>query len=218
MNQWLNPDNRFFSGIRKIVDLVWLSMLWTVCSLPVITMGAATCGLYYAVVKNIRRDRSYAAREFFRGMKDNFWQATGIWVLVLLLLTMVLIGDLPVFGEFLQMESAGDAAMCTFFFVKLCLPLLLFAYALPMISRFDMKTIAVVEKSILLSVRHILHTLALLLLLFAVLILAAAESLLVIFFLPGLYCLIASFFLEPIWRRYTAPQREKENRDCWYLE
>lgn len=217
MTGWLNPENGFFSGVRKIVDLVWLSMLWTICSLPVVTAGAAATGLYYAVVKTIRRDRSYPTKEFFRAMKQNFWQATGIWVGILALLCMVFVGDLPVFGGFFSMDSAVDVMFCLFFFAKLCLPLCLFLYALPMISRFDMKFVAVLEKSLVLAVRHFLHTLALLLLLFVTVVLAVAESLLILLILPGFYCLVASFFLEPIWKRYTNPGGQ-ENGDCWYME
>lgn len=218
MNSWLNPENCFFSGIRKIVDLIWLSMLWTVCSLPIVTIGASTTGLYYAVVKNIRRDRSYPTREFFRGMKENFFQATGIWILIMALFFIVLTGDLSVFGDFLSAETVVDGVFCFFFFLKICLPMVLFLYALPMISRFDMKFVAVLEKSIYLSVRHILYTIILLLLLFVTVILGMAEFLFFLFFLPSLYCLIASFFLEPIWKQYTIPPTKGENRDCWYME
>ena len=220
MNQWLNPDNSFFNGVRKIVDLIWLSVLWAVCSLPIVTAGAATSALYYAVVKNIRRDRSYPTREFFRGMKENFWKATGVWLVVLLFLVMVLVGDLSLFGSFLKLETAADAAFTGLFCLKILLPALLFIYAFPMMSRFDMKFVAILEKSLILSVRHLLHTLPLLLLLFVTLVLAAAESLFVLFFLPGLYCLLASFFLEPIWKRYTdVPEDMREGAaDLWYME
>lgn len=218
MNTWLNPENSFFSGIRKIMDLIWLSMLWTICSLPVVTIGASTAGLYYAVVKNIRRDRSYPTKEFFRGMKENFFQATGVWLLIVILLFMVMVGDLTIFGGFLSCETVTDGIMCFLFFIKICLPLILFLYAFPMMSRFDMKLIAVVEKSFLLSMRHIVHTIGLLLLFFVVMIMALAESLFLLFFLPGLYGLIASFFLEPIWKRYTTPQTKGECGDCWYME
>ncbi|MBP5332214.1 MAG: YesL family protein, partial [Lachnospiraceae bacterium] len=72
MAKFFNPENAFFTTINKIVDTIWLSLLWTICSLPLITIGPASCGLYYATVKVTRRNRSYVTKEFFKGFKQNF--------------------------------------------------------------------------------------------------------------------------------------------------
>ncbi len=220
MDQLLNPENAFFSVVRKIVDLVWLSVLWAVCSVFVVTAGAATSGLYYAVVKNIRRGRSYPSREFFYGMKENFWKATAVWMVILMFLVMMLVGDVPLFAAFFKLETAGDAAFSALFFLKLLIPALVFLYAFPMMSRFEMSVVAILEKSLILSLRHIVRTVPLVLLLFVTIVLAAAEPLFLLFFLPGLYCLAASYLLEPVWKRYTKALNDGEEpeTDAWYME
>ena len=50
MDKILDPENAFFSVVSRIVDMFLLSILWVLTSLPVITAGAASTGLYYAVV------------------------------------------------------------------------------------------------------------------------------------------------------------------------
>ena len=42
MGSLFNPQNAFWSVFGKIADVLALSLLWVICSLPVVTMGAAT--------------------------------------------------------------------------------------------------------------------------------------------------------------------------------
>ena len=43
--------------LTALIDIVWLGLLWLVCSLPVLTLGAASTALYYAMVKSVRHDQ-----------------------------------------------------------------------------------------------------------------------------------------------------------------
>lgn len=38
MSNILNPDNKFFSTINKIIDIIWISLLWSICSFPIFTL------------------------------------------------------------------------------------------------------------------------------------------------------------------------------------
>lgn len=40
-----NPENRFWRWVDRIADVLILSLLWTVCSVPVVTVGAASTAL-----------------------------------------------------------------------------------------------------------------------------------------------------------------------------
>lgn len=62
-----------------------VSMLWMLCSLPVVTMGAATA----AAVGEFSDPENYYShkliREFFRRFRACFFRMTALWVLILLL-------------------------------------------------------------------------------------------------------------------------------------
>ena len=45
-------------ALSNEIDVVWAGMLWIVCSLPIITAGAASQALYYCIVKCVRRQRA----------------------------------------------------------------------------------------------------------------------------------------------------------------
>ena len=50
-----NPENAFFRTADKLADLVMLSLMWALCSIPLVTLGPATAALYDAAVKILRR-------------------------------------------------------------------------------------------------------------------------------------------------------------------
>lgn len=79
-----NIDNPFYRTMGKIGDLVFANVLWLVCSLPVITAGASTLGLF-AVVDKMAAKEDYTVRtDFFKAFKRDFKQATALWLVVLL--------------------------------------------------------------------------------------------------------------------------------------
>ena len=67
--------------VEKIFDIMALGFLWILCSLPVITIGASTTALYYAIVKSVKNNDGYVTKEFFRSFKLNFIPATILWML-----------------------------------------------------------------------------------------------------------------------------------------
>ena len=47
----LSPDNKFFSAVSKIGDFIVLNLLFIITCIPVITIGASCCALYYTIKK-----------------------------------------------------------------------------------------------------------------------------------------------------------------------
>ena len=68
-----SPVMSFFN---KLTDLLFLNILWLVCSLPIITIGASTTAMYYVSITSIRMGDGYVAKRFFKSFVDNFKQAT----------------------------------------------------------------------------------------------------------------------------------------------
>lgn len=78
-------DNPIIQGIGKIVDFVILNLLWLICSLPVITIGASTTALYTVMLKLVKNEEGYIAKGFLKAFKNNFRQSTLMWLLFMLL-------------------------------------------------------------------------------------------------------------------------------------
>lgn len=78
-------DNPILQGIGKIADFVILNLLWLICSLPIITIGASTTALYSVTLKLVKNEEGYIAKGFLKAFKENFKQSTLMWLLFMLL-------------------------------------------------------------------------------------------------------------------------------------
>lgn len=85
MRNFFNIDNAFFRFLSRIADLMILNILFILCSLPILTMGASLCALFYVLLKMRENEEGYIARSFFRAFKENFKKGTVIWLIMLLL-------------------------------------------------------------------------------------------------------------------------------------
>ena len=88
MKNLFSYDNKVMQVLMTIGDLVILNILFLLCSIPIVTMGAAQAGLYTAVrVITDKEDDSSPAAGFFRGFKTGFFKITLIWIPFLLIIT-----------------------------------------------------------------------------------------------------------------------------------
>lgn len=101
MGKLFNLDSPVFSFLNKAADLIWLNILTFICCIPVFTIGASMTALNYVVLKMVRNEEGYITRSFFKSFKQNFKQATIIWLIELVMI-MILAGDFYIlrFGLF----------------------------------------------------------------------------------------------------------------------
>ena len=85
MKQFFNVDNIMFRGISKWMDYVYVSVLWFVFSIPLITMGAAASALYHTSGQCLRHDRGYIFRSFWSCFKNSFRQSAAAVVILAVL-------------------------------------------------------------------------------------------------------------------------------------
>lgn len=51
MDKFFNSDNMVMRTLSKIFDIGWLTLIYLVFCIPIVTVGAATTSLYYVVPK-----------------------------------------------------------------------------------------------------------------------------------------------------------------------
>lgn len=97
MMKKLNVDNPFFNFMGRLADIVLLNLLFLVCSLPMITMGASLAALYQACDDMAEGEFVSAFRNFFGAFRKQLKNSIKIW-LVFLLTGCLLIFDLIFLG------------------------------------------------------------------------------------------------------------------------
>lgn len=211
MGSFFSLEGGFFSWMGKIFDIMLVSLLWVLCCLPIITIGPATTALYYCVVKSIRRERGYIAKEFFHSFKVNIKQ--GIIVgLIFTVLTVVMSFNFYIVR---QMEGKQGSIL---FGIYIALSLFIFItaiYVFPNLSRFTLTMKNLIKNSIIMALRHLPFTIIM-----GAIIIVSAGAMYIIpittLFLPGVACLIVSFMMERILKKYTPEDAGRP--DAWYME
>ena len=197
---YFNPEGLVWKPLGKLGDLVMLSLLWGICSIPLVTVGPATAALYDCTVHCIRRGEGEFFSRFWRTFRAEL--RTGIlaallWGAVLaalFLLRALLMRRLGYAG------AGGAVGMATL--VVLLVPTGMACWVFPLLSRFTFTFGALQGAAVRLALGHILRTLAL-----AVIALLGTELCLrfvsPLIFTPGLVALLWSYLLEPVFARYA---------------
>lgn len=222
MREVFNSDSMLMKTLSKLFDIGYLSIVFILFCIPVVTMGAALTALYYTTVKVIRRERGYVFQEFWRSFKLNFISATKMWIVELVIIVVMLFNITSVLegtNEFSGFMLGAYIVMSLVIYGVSC-------YAYPVLSRFEMKNMAIIRMSLYLAAKYIYFTIPL--------IIISGVAIISIYYLipvmpivpilmPGLASLVYSFLMEIVLKKYTknregATNEHGEDSTEWYNE
>lgn len=202
------PVMQFF---HKTGELIFISALFLLFCIPVITAGSSVTSLYYATIKGVRRERGYVTQEFMRSMKRTFIKGA--------VLTVGMIVWYGLLGIGLSRAKGRMAAVyALFILMSICISV----YIFPVLSRFEMKLSGMVKLSFVMSMRYLYFTIPIaagtMLLMWLQFYVLPAPCILV---LPGAWCFAVTFMMEKVLLAYMPPQQEAEENgacggDAWY--
>lgn len=81
----LDIDGPLITLLSRMADMMWLTILTMICSIPVFTIGASLTALNYVALKMARNEEGYVTKGFFKAFKENFKQSTAIWLIFVLI-------------------------------------------------------------------------------------------------------------------------------------
>lgn len=213
-----NYDNPVWRFIGKLGDLILLNILWTVCSIPVITIGASTTAVYYVTLKMVRDENDSTVRSFFHSFKDNFKQATAIWA-IFLAVGLILAFDIWFFvtgqapvpgiaGNLMTAISGGMAILYLFTYI----------YVFPIQARFYNPVKYTIRNAFIMSIRHLFQTVEIVCMDILIVIGAIAS----LFYMPQIFALFIlfgmplmafanSYLFVPIFKRYSPKERDTQD-------
>lgn len=208
MNSLLNPDNPVMQFITKVVYSVYLNLLWILCCIPVITVGASTTALYYVTLKMVKNEEGGITKMFFRAFKENFKQSTLVWM-ILLALGVVLGIDGYVLWH-LRFENAFWTIITAVFIVAAAAYLIVILYIFPLMARFENSIFAMFKNSLFIGIRFLLCTVLLVVIHFIMLLVSIHIFTPAIIFGEGLCAFLGSYFLSNILALCEEKSQEEE--------
>lgn len=208
-----NPEGGVVYALTKAGQVIILNIVWLLSCIPIFTFGTATTSLYYAMMKNIRRNRSYPLVEYMASFKRTFVRGSaftviaGVWFMLLYHLWAIARGQQGATGIFLGRIYIALGVLSAAILI----------YLFPVLSRFTMSMSAMVKLAFVMAVRYIGYT---------ILILAGSTALCVVWFYylplpailfwPGAWCYVCTFMIEKALRKYMPAS--DGNEDAWYYE
>ena len=172
MDKLFNMDNKFFTVMGRVADLIMLNVVCLICCLPIVTIGASLTALHYVTLKMARNEESYIIRSFFKSFKQNFKQAT-IINLIMLVIAAILYMDLNIVPN---LGGTMSQVLYILFIAFGIIYLMVFLYIYPVLAKFYNSIKNTFRNAFLMSIRHLPYT--------ALMILVTAAPVLV-FFIPS---------------------------------
>ena len=158
MRSLFNLDGPVMTFLNKAADLVILNILYLICCIPIVTIGAATTSLYYVSLRMAKEEEGYVTKDFFRSFKENFKQSTVIWLILLSI-------GIVVGGEFIlinRMEGSFVPVVQCIVYIGVLLFSFEFLYVFPVLSRFENTIKNTMKNALFISILQIPKTLVIL--------------------------------------------------------
>lgn len=206
MSDLFDINSKFFAFLIRILDLVILNILFILCCLPIITIGASFTALYTITLRMIRNEDNYIVKDFCKSFKENFYQSTVIWIIALSFIIMFYLSlrALPLVSNILILSL-----FIIGFFTFSCVV----SYVFPITARFYNNIITILKNSLLMAFSNIpltipiviLNTLPIICLTIDMRVFAAYASIATIIGF-SLTAFINSYILEFIFKKYIPAQ------------
>ncbi len=217
LQNFFNYDNPVWRFIGKFGDLIVLNILWIITSIPIFTIGASTTAMYYVTLKLVRDEDGYTIRSYFKSFRDNFKQATAIW-LILLVVGLLLGFDWYFFVKLQTEPSKVRTVMMAIFASMTLIYVCIMVYVFPLQSRFYNPVKRTLFNAFFMSIRHFLQTVGIIAIDVGIVVLSYlsmyyAPQFSVIFLLFGLplIAFINSYIFHAIFKKYMP--KDTRNQD-----
>lgn len=155
MSKLFRMDSPLMRFLTKIADLMVLNILFCVTSIPLITIGASWTALYSVTLKMVRDEEGSVSRSYFRSFRQNFRQATLLWLGVLVVLALLVL-DIRV----LNGMAGGTAPGLLRVGVEILalLGIMVLQYLFPSLARFEASLADTLKNACMMALVHLPKT------------------------------------------------------------
>ena len=199
--KFFSYESKFSQLLLKLCYSCYLNLLWLLCSLPVFTIGAATTALYYVSLKIVREEEAHIAATFFRAFRENFRQATVLW-LILLGVGLFLGADGYILYHLRKVSVGTPAVPWTLILAVVIAAAVLYVivllYTFPLVASVRNTNAAMLKNAFLIGTHYLFATILIFAVHFAMFFVVVAWFTPLIVFGEGLCALISAWLLNSI--------------------
>lgn len=82
--KFLEEENFLSTMLSRFVDLILINIMWLICCIPIITIGASTTAMYDQCLKMAYKEEPSVLSGFFISFKKNLKRGTGLFLITFL--------------------------------------------------------------------------------------------------------------------------------------
>ena len=159
MSSLWRMDSPFMQKMTHITNLLLVNVLWLLCTIPIVTAGAATTAMYSVLFSYRRKESDSVLKPFFKAFGQNFLRSTLCW-LVLLALGAAIGYDiiLIIYG------AENQIFLCIPVIIVGLLVIITGTYLFPQLALFDNKLRSILKNGFLLFVLNLFPSIAMIIL------------------------------------------------------
>ena len=200
MGGFFNMDGPFVRFGNAIADIMILSVIWIIFSIPIFTAGAATTALFYVTTRRISDRQGYLFRDFYSSFKANFKKATILWILWLFLIGFIANNiRLLINYEFNPTMAAILLPIQIVIMVELVISSI---YLYPITARFEMDIPQTIKTAFFMANWHLITTISALVTIAAIVFAALMLFPPIFIVAMGLYSYLTSFMIMQVFKKY----------------
>lgn len=154
MSNIFNLESPLWNILNKITDVIILSLLFIVTSIPVVTIGASLTAMYYQMFRLSENTEGNIVKGYFKSFAENFKKATPVW-LICLLAGAFLAGDLYIC---IKMRMPAATFFMAVISVLAVFYVMFITYLFPLLSRCIADTKKIVFMAFMMSVKELPRT------------------------------------------------------------
>ena len=155
MSKLFRMDSPLMRFLTKIADLMVLNILFCVTSIPLITIGASWTALYSVTLKMVRDEEGSVSRSYFRSFRQNFRQATLLWLGVLVVLALLVL-DIRVLNG--MSEGTAPGLLRVGVEILALLGIMVLQYLFPSLARFEASLADTLKNACMMALAHLPKT------------------------------------------------------------
>lgn len=153
-------DSPLYKFMLHLKDVFLINMMWLLCSIPIVTMGAATVAAYTITLKMVNDEEGYIIRPFWREFKANIKKGSILGVIIL-------VAAYAVYLDF-RLFQVAEGHNTMFLVIGVVAVFLLFMhgiFAFPLMARYENTVIQTMRNSYSIAAKFMGRTAFLVLLL-----------------------------------------------------
>ena len=155
MSKLFRMDSPLMRFLTKIADLMVLNILFCVTSIPLITIGASWTALYSVTLKMVRDEEGSVSRSYFQSFRQNFKQATLLWLGVLVVLALLVL-DIRVLNG--MAEGTAPGLLRVGVEILALLGIMVLQYLFPSLARFEASLADTLKNACIMALAHLPKT------------------------------------------------------------